>query len=336
MTRESTSVAAQFDRFVGALEDDDLPKAVEHAVRIEEADASPRELLAEFEAAIREGEDERAWTLLGVLDRRYEELRAAEVIRSERAVLARQQYVDDREAIETLAAHSQAVAYAKVGRAGFLPLAATFLEREADSADRREELVETTADLRERERVVEETGAAAEPLIAETATPARVVLATARADSRTLVAGDATDLVATVANVGGEPASDVEVELSAPAGIAVDGTGEHLDELAARTDVAFEFEVTGSTTGTFDVEVTVDAGAAGADRASVGFDVRAEAVSVAAAIDRNGNGWIDTPEIQEAIEHWVNDEPVPDTDGTTLTTEELRELIVLWATDQPV
>ena len=64
-------------------------------------------------------------------------------------------------------------------------------------------------------------------------------------------------------------------------------------------------------------------------------DAEGPATSIEAAV-AGEDGVVDTVELLDAIDRWSTGEPVPGTDGETISTPEILELIELWATAEPV
>lgn len=59
-------------------------------------------------------------------------------------------------------------------------------------------------------------------------------------------------------------------------------------------------------------------------------------VSLERALDENGNGRIDDPEIIRAINFWIRQEPVPGTGGQVITDAAIIQLLDLWIKGEPI
>jgi len=100
---------------------------------------------------------------------------------------------------------------------------------------------------------------------------------------------------------------------------------------------------TPSTAGDYEVTLTVtdDDGATDATTQTITVtDATDQPASVTEAIaslnDADDDAVIETAEIQQAIDMWVEDDPVPGTGGETISTEEIQQLINMWVEDEPV
>jgi nitrous oxidase accessory protein NosD len=59
-------------------------------------------------------------------------------------------------------------------------------------------------------------------------------------------------------------------------------------------------------------------------------------LSIEQALDANGNGYLDDPEILQAVQYWVTGEPVPGTGGETIDDAKILELIRMWINHEPI
>jgi hypothetical protein len=78
--------------------------------------------------------------------------------------------------------------------------------------------------------------------------------------------------------------------------------------------------------GTYTVELHDFVGVA----QSYTFTVTQAGQSIERALDQNGNERIDDPEIINAINLWIRQEPVPGTDGQTISDAKIIQLLNLW------
>ncbi|MGQ9734901.1 MAG: right-handed parallel beta-helix repeat-containing protein [Candidatus Bipolaricaulia bacterium] len=71
-------------------------------------------------------------------------------------------------------------------------------------------------------------------------------------------------------------------------------------------------------------------------RLGLAAQAQAQTMTIEQALDTNGNGYLDDPEILQAIEYWVNGLPVPGTGGQTISDAKVLELIALWINHEPI
>lgn len=332
------SVTTLQRQFKAALDDGDLRSATEQALAIESANPSPAETVQQFATAIEGEDDEQADTLLRKATERFDAVEASEERRRARSNLARSTKEDELTGSEQrrLTRHNRQVAGAALRRSDFLAAAGSFLHGNQGGTKNRRDVVNTS----KRAYVQEQTATrAAEDGTAITnalTLPARAKLLALQADSLELVASRTTAVRAVVGNVGDARASNVRLVVDTPNGLAVEQSTVEIGVIDGGKETTVEFEVTGESTGLQVLPVTLRTASGREDHDQLQFQVREEAATLAAAVDRNGNHRIDTPEIQRALSHWANDEPIPDSGGRTLGTEDVRQLIVSWANDQPV
>jgi PKD repeat protein len=94
---------------------------------------------------------------------------------------------------------------------------------------------------------------------------------------------------------------------------------------------------TPSTAGDYDVSLTVadDDSATDSTTQTVTASDADDELSILEAV-AGEDGEFSTTEIQQAIDLWVEDEPVPDTGGETIDTQTMQQLIDAWAEDESV
>lgn len=331
-----SSIPDQFDRFVSALNQGDLPRATEAAVHIEESEAAPATLLQEYAIAVEQDDLPLVRTLADAISRRYDAREPAETAAVRRSASARAATITDSDALETLVNHLQTgrVAYAR--RSSFLATAAVYPELDDRSSARRQEVVETTTTLADTEQAFATAAEAAAPVVADIDLPAEVTTLATQPESVTVLTGRTDTVSVTVGNIGDSAARDVALSVTTPDGLSVSPATQTLGDLDGGEQVAIDLAVTGKTSGDRTVAVTVTAGDTDAARTEVDVTVTETASSAVAVLDANDNGQLETDEVQRAIQLWLDDEPVPNTGGAKLTVEQLRQLIVYWATDQPI
>lgn len=67
-----------------------------------------------------------------------------------------------------------------------------------------------------------------------------------------------------------------------------------------------------------------------------GLSTWATALTIAQALDANENGYLDDPEILQAIQYWVTGEPVPGRGGERISDAIILELIAIWINHTPL
>lgn len=328
-------------QFAAALSRGELPEAVEYAVRIEDAEAPPRELATQLRDALSNGDDGLAATLLGALKRRYEALDASESAAVARSTLARQQLTLNDGAVETLTKHAKAAGEAATARAGVFTTVAAFLQLDESerTASRRSDATAAVSQLIEAERTRNERQEAAARVVESVTLPPSISVLSAGASDETFAVGQPVDLEVVVGNVGDGPATGVTLAVDAPDGLTLSRTSVTVGDLAAGERSTMTATMEASRPEQFEYTVEAVSDDAGHDSDRVVVTVTETITTFASALDTNENGLLDTDEIQRAVELYLEGEPVPYTDtegGETMTNEDLRRLIVKWAKDRPV
>jgi PKD repeat protein len=98
---------------------------------------------------------------------------------------------------------------------------------------------------------------------------------------------------------------------------------------------------TPSTSGDHQVTLVVTDDEGATDSASQVVGVAAQQTDsvpvVVASLDDSGDdSQIETAEVQQAIDLWVDDDPVPGTDGQTISTAQIQQLIDMWVSGESV
>lgn len=342
MTEYTTDVATRVGDFESAVRAGEVRTAADHAVAIESATPDLLAGLEDLRDALADGDDETATTLavkLGSSERAVSADRAALRARADHVATALEPRSNAARTLSGLIRESADVDGA-LGTA--LPTAQLFLEGSEDSRDQgtRLSVVEDVERALEAERTYRSVRSNAEDVLSELDVdrPPRVVLAAVQPDARSFLAGRPETLTVTVANVGDSPATGVTLAASPPeeGPFTVDETEVAVGELPAGERSETTFTVGSEAAGEYELTVDLTSENAGQETASRRFLVYDEPPTVGAVYDRDDDRILDTDEIQEAVGHYVEDEPVPYTDGLTLDTEAIRRLVRWWATDDPV
>jgi hypothetical protein len=318
-----TDVHDLFERFEDAVEDGDFPRAAELAVSIREQQADPDALIADFVEAVENEDYATAEAVLNELARTYEERRASEERRLATSVTAKARTDLSEDERERLHGHGQAGTSVEMTRGFFLANASVFLAA-PDDGDR-EALLELARELTDREGSFSRAADDAAAVTADISLPPEVAVLTAEptADIRLNGAGE---LVVTVGNAGDEPVTGVVVRASTDSPVSVSPGERHVGSVGPEEETSVSFSVSGDEAGEHQVTVVATADDS-ESREAVGVTVLSETETVAEALDEDGDGTLDTPEIQQAITYWANDEPVPGTGGMTIDTETIQQLI---------
>lgn len=318
-----TDVPELFERFEAAVEADDFPRAAELAVTIREQQADPEALIADFAEAVENEDYATAEAVLNELARTYEERRATEERRLKSSATAKTRTELSENERERLHSHGQAGIGVEMTRGFFLANAAVFLEA-PDDGDR-DALLDRAGELTDREASFSSARDDAEAITDDISLPPEVAVLTAEPTSDIRLNGEG-ELVVTVGNAGDEAVTDTVVRASTDAPVDVSPGERRIGSVAPEEETSVSFSVSGDEPG--EHQVTVVATAADSEsRDAVGVTVQSEVETVADALDEDGDGTLDTPEIQQAITYWANDEPVPGTGGLTIDTETIQQLI---------
>jgi len=342
VTEYTTDVGTRVADFEAAVRAGEVRTAADHAVAIESATPDLLAGLEDLRDALVDGDDGTATTLAVKLGT------ARTAVRAERATLrARADHVATAleprsNAARTLSGLVRESAALEGALGTALPTAQLFLEGDADSRDRgtRLSVVEDVERALEAERTYRSVRSNAEDVLSELDVdrPPRVVLAAVQPDARSFLAGRPETVSVSVANVGDRAATGV--------GLTASGTGDgpftvedaavSVGELPGGERSATTITVGSEAAGEYELTVDLTSENAGQETTSRRFLVYDEPPTIGAVYDRDDDRILDTDEIQEAVGHYVEDEPVPYTDGLTLDTEAIRRLVRWWATDDPV
>lgn len=329
---ESTAVGRTVRRYVDGLTAGDVEVATEAAVAVAQLDAPVGEVLTGLADAIERDRVLDARALRWQLRDRYRRRRPMERARLDQARLARRFDLASHPALGRLREEHGRL---ETARSAVLTDALTVFGGPSLSRERRRELRNDAARLAARESTYHDLGERAATTLEGADLPAAVSLLAARPVDERVVVGEESAIELAIGNVGDGTAAGVTATVEGDLG--VDDPTVEVGDLARTTvataTVPLDAAVVG---GTYEFTVEVTSEQAGEDRAA--FDVVASEtpLSIAAAYDEDGDGRLDTREVQQAIADHNREESVPGFDDRPLTAEELRRLLVLWARDQPV
>lgn len=325
MRDTSTAIPRLFEQYRSALEDDDLPAAVEHAVRIDDTESSVDSLLTDFRTAVENDRQVLARTILGQIADAYERSERDFQARAQRAMAAIEEGTLTESEREELLAFTRNAAQTDLTRTGFLVDAVNFFEGTQDGSA----LVKTTDQVRRTESDIEEASDTVSSVTSEASLTASPSILGSTAPEE-VAQGTTVELVATVGNVGDAESTALSVTVESDDGIEPDRPSYEVGRLAGgdRTEVTVAF--TGRRAGSHSVTVALEADGSVVESVSETLDVREVARSVRESIVGNDSGRLDATDIKTAITHWSNDTKVPGTGGKTVDTETLQQLVTEW------
>ncbi len=342
MSEYTTDVATRVADFDTAVRAGEVRTAADHALAIESATPDLLTGLEDLRDALADGDDGTATTLAVKLGTSRASVRAERAALRGRADHVATALESRSNAARTLSGLVRESATVEGALGTALPTAQLFLEGSEEGRDRgtRLSVVEDVERALEAERTYRSVRSNAEDVLSELDVdrPPRVLLAAVQPDARSFLAGRPETLTVDVANVGDRPATGVALAASVPEDgpFTVDEAEVSVGELPAGERSATTLTVGSETAGDYELTVDLTSDNAGQETASRRFFVYDEPPTIGAVYDRDDDRILDTDEIQEAVGHYVEDEPVPYTDGLTLDTEAIRRLVRWWATDDPV
>ncbi|WP_135855337.1 COG1361 family protein [Halorussus salinus] len=326
MSGRRTDVPSLFRSYREALESEDLPRAVEAAVSMEETEAEPTALVEDFVAAVRNDELGLARTLLQQIGSAYERLETAEQAQIQRAITAVEEGSLSASKEQQLLKLTRTATQASLTRSAFLNQSIARIESE--------KLDETTVvDTAKQAKNVEQelstakdtTGGIADGI---SVSPTPTVLT--NGGPETVARGESAALTVTVGNVGNDETDALSLEADAESGLSVRDESVSIRPLSsdAREEVAVS--VVGDTAGERTVTLDLKRGDSTVESVTQTITVLNEAKSVREAVVGGDRTVPNETEIQQSIAYWTEDEVIPGTGGKSITTEKLQEFITEW------
>lgn len=322
------------DELQRAIDAGDVAAAIDRYGDLQ--DASIDELLDEFTAAVESGDRELAATLADQLATTLDERRREQVQTLERSVTARgQESISESEA-QALQEYIQSVTATSLNRNGFLTGTATLLSSfEELSADEREQAADSASSLKESEQQTESSQSSAEEATEQTTVPPTVQLVALSTPEVELATGQTAAVQTEVSNAGDDPARGVAVGVTAPPGLAFNGTRQQLGRVDPDATETATFEFSAVEPGSYDVRFEVDSENAGSGVRETRVEVTEAATTPVAAL-AGDNRRIEFREVVTAISLYNQNEPVPGAEGSRLTFEDVLRVIALFNTEEPV
>lgn len=300
-------------RIESAIEDRDVGRAIDLRAELQETEPPIDELLAEFQAAIADGEYEEAETVRHALRERFAARRPTEKAAIQRATAARDAGELAGDDVRTVREHVAAGMELSSARASFLITSALFLSRPADAADG--DVIEKTTDLEERERDYENTARAAAPVVDAAAVPASIEVLESGIDQSSIAVDSPTTVRVRVANVGDEPAAGITVAADPSDALSVTPGERAIDEIDPDGTATLSFRVTGHETGEHRLGVTAEAETGGTSHTRLSLEVAADAASsplLEAFSDADGT--VRFEDVVDAIAHFNEGDAAPGMD----------------------
>ncbi|WP_435146037.1 CARDB domain-containing protein [Halobaculum sp. P14] len=325
MQETHTDVPALFKEFRDALAREDLPAAVEAAVRIDDAEASVDSLLTDFVTAVDNGETQLARTILGQISETYERGGEEFEAKVQRAMAAVEQGTLTESEREQLLQFTRNAAQTNLSRTGFLVEAVSFFEGDVGESS----LVETTKRVKQAEQNIDSASEAATSTASNadiTASPG--LLGSSAPDE--LTQGTSVTLTVTVGNVGDAESGPLSLAVSTEDGLEPGQSSYGVGPLAGGARRRLDVELTGRSAGTHSVTLSLQADRSTVESLNESFTVKETADTVREAIVGSDGGALDATDVRNAISYWADDSPVPGTGGKTVDTETIQRLVTEW------
>jgi uncharacterized membrane protein len=326
MSDYSTRIPALHNQFVRDLRTGNLPKVVETSVQIEMQEPSLPELLDDFESAVSNGDKELARTLVVQIQNQLEQKSTAEQQEIARASVAAENSnisSEDREALLKLVRSSPQVS---LQRSQFYNQAVAYLQSEGETTAK--ETAETASRTRKQEESFEQTRSQTPEPDTESVKPKFRFLTT---ESPSKVSeGTTYSIDVKVSNVGGSPASDVSLEVGEVNGATPATQTVSLEQIPPNETQKVSLEINSPVPTEARVPINLRYNGEIVDSTSDTTRIIDRTVSVREAITGEPESVLNTAEIQQAISHWSNDEPVPGTGGESVSTEKIQSFVTEW------
>lgn len=329
MSPGQSEIPELFNEYREALRENDLPKAIGRAVKIDEAEAEVMSLLDDFATAVQNDDIQLANTILVKIDEVYDELAADEEAQAHRAIEAVETAQLSESERADLLALTQQTSKVNLLRSTFLNEAIGYLKSGADSsstdvASTAEQTKSAESDLEASQSqetvqtVNNDTSLSSSPTILDSNGPT------------TVVQTDSANVEVVVGNVGDAPTDALTLSAAGVNNTTVNPTETTLNQLDPHARKTITFDVKPTTTGTGRVEVKLKQGQTEISSTANEFTISENASSIRKAITGAANGTPGAAEIQQAISYWARDGTIPETGGKSVSTEKLQEFITDW------
>jgi uncharacterized repeat protein (TIGR01451 family) len=325
MSPDAPRRAAAFRQVVEEV-NDDLEAVVEAHKRLQNANAAT--LLTDLKAAVREGRDDDATTLLETLGKRYRD-DTAETKAAATASAAR--FATDLDTATDFAQVITTISETQLLRSQVLTETAALLE-DAETAPDRSAIATRIERASEKEEALDRALDRVETLTGSLSLPANLVLTGVETPDGSVAVGESTVLTISLANVGDTTATNVSVDIDLPSGLTADTTTFDLGAVENERTVSQSVSADAVSVYSVDVIVTSDNASETRETATLVTTEAADSEGDDSGLDRfdtNGNGRIDAPEVLDALVAYSTDETIG---GETVTFGDIRSVIVAYET----
>lgn len=274
-----------------------------------------------------DGEDaERARNLIGAIGDRYDELSVEEEKRIRQATVLRGNGALSEKKREQLGRMVSTAANTEMKRGAFLIRAVAAVRALGQDTTPENDFEQAATEVKDADEKLEIEVDNSTPIIQESDIPPRVELVNLSLTPTTVAPGQSSQMAATVANVGGDPADGVELTLDPPAGVSISEQRETIGTLEGDTDRTRTFEIEGGVSGEQRISVELTSANAGSDIDSKSLTVEeVDNLSVEEYADQDGI--VRLTGLRQAIRHWR---------GATISANLLAEATDAWRTQEQV
>lgn len=328
-------VSELHDSLVEAIEAGDIERAAELQSELKASQHTIQSLLDEFEAAIDAQDYEKAETIIGQLQDRYESVWVEQKEAVKRSTKTRNTADISPEEMHDLQKHIESGSAITLARSAFLSSAALLLAA-PDEGDP-EQVKSSTQKLKDKETELAEKADAVEQTNSETTLPPDLALLAVVVPDGPHQTDATVTVGARVKNIGDTAANGVELQISGDDPLTIDPSTFSIGDMASDDSQSIEADVTADSPGEYTVkfEVTAANTASETESGDIEFSEAQTAPSVIQAIAGDDNQ-IGFNEVLEAIQLFNEGEPVPGTDGSTLGFQDVLRVIELFNSGETV
>ncbi|MFC6720691.1 hypothetical protein [Halobacteriaceae bacterium SHR40] len=283
-------------------------------------------LIDDLVEAIDDEDANRTRNLIGAIGDRYDELSADEEKRIRQATILRGNGGLSEDEEEQLGQLVSTAANTEMKRGAFLIRAvAAVRELEQDSTPQ-DDFEQAVTEVKDADENLETELNNSTPVIEGSDIPPSVEIVNLSLEPATVAPDQTSQMVVTIANVGDEPADDIELSLDPSEGVSVSEPQETIGTIGSDEDRTRTFEVEGKTLGEQRIRVELTSANAGSDIDSRSLTVEeTDEPDVGEYTDQDGV--IDTDGLRNAVADWQ---------AGDIDTDLLREVVTAWQSGDPI